>query len=75
MEDEERKWFVGVDRASQAHPVRLCDARGRKAGEKVFPHGGAGLAEMAAWIRGLTGTAARAVFVAIEVPQALGSRA
>lgn len=68
MEDEQRKRFVGVDWASQTHHVRLSDARGRKVGERTFPHGGAGLAEMATWILGLTGTAASAVFVAIEVP-------
>jgi transposase len=68
MDEEERSWFVGVDWASQTHHVRLSDAKGRKVGEKVFAHGGVGLAEMAAWIVSLTGTPANQVFVAIEVP-------
>lgn len=67
MEDE-RNWFVGVDWASETHHVRLSDARGRKVGERVFAHGGEGLAEMAAWILNLTKTTPAAVCVAIEVP-------
>ena len=66
--DEERNWFVGVDWASQTHHVCVLDAHGDKLGERGFTHGGAGLAEMAAWILGLTKTAAEAVHVAIEVP-------
>jgi hypothetical protein len=68
MDEEERSWFVDVDWASQTHHVRLSDAKGPKVGEKVFAHGGVGLAEMAAWIVSLTGTPASQVFVAIEVP-------
>lgn len=68
MDEEERNWFVGVDWASETHQVRLSDAKGRKVGEKAFPHGGAGLAEMAAWIVSLTKTSADQVLVAIEVP-------
>lgn len=67
MEDE-RYWFVGVDWASETHHVRVSDARGGKLGERAFTHGGAGLAEMAEWILGLTGAAPEAVDVAIEVP-------
>ena len=66
--EHERSWFVGVDWASETHHVCLLDARGNKIGERAFAHGGAGLAEMAAWILGLTGSAAEAVQVAIEVP-------
>ena len=66
--DEERNWFVGVDWASQTHHVCVLDAHGDKLGERGFTHGGAGLAEMAAWILGRTKTAAEAVHVAIEVP-------
>jgi transposase len=68
MDEEERNGFVGVDWASEIHQVRLSDAKGRKVGEKSFAHGGAGLADMAAWILSLTQTAADQVFVAIEVP-------
>ena len=48
--EEERLWFVGVDRASELHQVRLSDARGDKIGERSFRHGGEGLAELASWI-------------------------
>jgi transposase len=64
----ECKWFVGVDWASQTHHVRLLDAKGYTLGERGFAHGGEGLAEMEAWILGLTRSGAEAVCVAIEVP-------
>ena len=67
MEDE-RKWFAGVDWASETHHVCLLDARGETCGERGFRHGGAGLAEMAAWLLELSGAAASAIDVAIEVP-------
>ncbi|MFB9061568.1 MULTISPECIES: IS110 family transposase [Sphingobium] len=41
--DQERRWFVGVDWASQARQVRLTDADGSKVGERSFEHGGTGL--------------------------------
>ncbi len=66
--EQQRNWFVGVDWASETHHVCVLDAHGDKLGERGFTHGGAGLAEMAAWILGLTKTAAEAVHVAIEVP-------
>ncbi len=66
--EQHRNWFVGVDWASETHHVCVLDAHGDKLGERGFTHGGAGLAEMAAWILGLTKTAAEAVHVAIEVP-------
>ncbi len=66
--EEERKWFVGVDWASETHHACLLDAQGNKLGERAFRHGGAGLAEMAVWILELTGATAEAVDVAIEVP-------
>ena len=68
MNDEQSNWFVGVDWASQTHHVVLIDARGCKAAERGFPHGGEGMAEMAAWIGKHTGVPPTAVPVAIEVP-------
>jgi transposase len=65
---DERCWFVGIDWASEAHQVRVSDARGDNHGERAFAHGGAGLAELAAWILQSTGASADAVHVAIEVP-------
>ncbi len=66
--EQQRNWFVGVDWASETHHVCVLDAHGDKRGERGFTHGGGGLAEMAAWILGLTKTAAEAAHVAIEVP-------
>lgn len=68
MEEEDRTWFVGVDWASETHHVRISDARGRKAGERVFAHGGEGLADMAAWLAAVTGVDPDGIDVAIEVP-------
>jgi transposase len=68
MMEEVRNWFVGVDWASETHHVCLLDAHGHKVGERSFPHDGAGLAEMADWILGLTRAAPAEIHVAIEVP-------
>lgn len=47
----------------------LTDSDGRKIGERVFRHGGEGLAEMAAWLMATSGAAeASQIKVAIEVP-------
>ena len=61
-------WFVGVDWASEIHHVRVVDSLGKRRGERVFAHGGAGLAEMAAFILTATGAQPRTVHIAIEVP-------
>jgi Transposase len=47
---EERKWFVGIDWASQEHVVSLCDGDGKKIGERKFAHGGTGLSDMISWL-------------------------
>jgi hypothetical protein len=49
MMQEGRKWFVGIDWASQEHVVSLCDAQGKKIGQRKFAHDGAGLSDMIAW--------------------------
>jgi hypothetical protein len=61
-------WFVGVDWASENHHVRISDCHGKRIGERVFAHGGAGLADMAAWLTSVTGAEPSAIHVAIEVP-------
>lgn len=66
--EEEGRWFAGVDWASEVHHVCLVDASGTVLGHRGFRHGGAGLAEMAAWLSSLSGADAEAVLVAIEVP-------
>ena len=65
----QRQWYVGDDWASDSHHVLLTDADGRKIAERVFKHGGEGLAEMAAWLLATSGAAeASQIQVAIEVP-------
>ena len=65
---EEAQWFAGIDWASQEHRVCLVDADGKIVGERGFAHGGAGLAELCAWLLTLTGAVPAAIAVAIEVP-------
>lgn len=65
----QRQWYAGVDWASDSHHVFLTDADGRKIAERVFKHGGEGLADMAAWLVATSGAAeASQIKVAIEVP-------
>jgi transposase len=68
MNEEERKWFAGVDWATETHHCWVSDDRGQKLGEKAFAHSGAGLVEMQDYILSLTGSTPDKVFVAIEVP-------
>mgnify|MGYP002789683152 CR=1 FL=1 len=66
---DERRWYAGVDWASQSHHVFLTDRDGRKLGEKVFRHGGEGLADMATWLMAASGADDPGlIHVAIEVP-------
>lgn len=61
--------YAGVDWASESHHVFLTDQAGRKLGEKVFRHGGEGLASMADWLIATAGvSSAGLVHIAIEVP-------
>lgn len=65
----ERRWYAGVDWASQSHHVVLTDDAGARIGENVFKHSGDGLGEMAAWLMATTGVAEPAqLHIAIEVP-------
>ena len=65
---ESKTWFVGVDWASENHHVRLSNGQGKRIGERVFAHGGAGLAEMAAWLINVSRSEPSAIHVGIEVP-------
>jgi transposase len=65
---EERKWFVGIDWASQEHVVTLCDAQGKKIGERKFEHGGTGLSDMIAWLLKVSGGDPSEIYIAIETP-------
>ncbi|MFO1016698.1 MAG: IS110 family transposase [Hyphomonadaceae bacterium] len=65
---ETRTWFAGVDWAKQTHHVRLTDDAGKDIGERVFKHGGEGLADMAKWLIEKTQANAEDIRIAIEVP-------
>jgi transposase len=65
----DKRWYAGVDWASESHHVFLTDGDGRKIGEKIFKHSGEGLAEMGAWLMAAGGAAGPdQIYVAIEVP-------
>ena len=56
---DERRWYAGVDWASESHHVFLTDENGRRIGEKIFRHSGEGLAEMAVWLSSTSGGVAQ----------------
>ena len=60
--------FVGVDWGSESHQVCVVDPTGTVLGERVFRHGGAGLAEMGDWIAAAAGAEPDVTGVAIEIP-------
>jgi transposase len=68
MMHEERRWFVGIDWASQEHVVSLCDGQGKKIGQRKFNHGGTGLGDMIAWLLKASGGEPGEIDVAIETP-------
>ena len=65
---EPKAWFAGEDWASEAHHVCVVGGDGSRRVERVFRHGGAGLAEMVEWIAARSGGSAPDIPVAIEVP-------
>jgi hypothetical protein len=65
--EETIKWFAAVDWGSAKHQVCVLDAQGGVAGEREFPHSGAGLMGLADWVQSITGEASL-VAIAIEVP-------
>ena len=68
MQQEDRRWFVGIDWGTETHNAFVSDDRGHKLGEKAFPHSGEGLVATQDYILSLTGSTPDKVFVAIEVP-------
>jgi transposase len=68
MMHKQRKWFAGVDWASQEHVVSLHDDTGTKVGQRKFAHGGAGLSDMIAWLLKASGGTPGEIHVAIETP-------
>src|SRR5918993_1245416 len=67
MTDDAVSWFAAVDWGSAQHQACILDSGGAIAGERAFPHGGAGLAALCDWLVSIAGDAG-AVAVAIEVP-------
>jgi transposase len=67
MADDAVSWFAAVDWGSAQHQACILDRGGAIAGERAFPHGGAGLAALCDWLVSIAGDAG-AVAVAIEVP-------
>jgi len=65
---EERRWFVGIDWASQEHVVSRCDGQGKKIGQRKFAHGGTGLGEMVVWLLKASGGEPGEIHIAIETP-------
>src|SRR5260370_2093682 len=66
---DRKRWYAGVDWASESHHVRLIDEQGHDVGEKIFKHAGEGLAEMAAWLLATTGAPEPAhIHVPIQLP-------
>jgi transposase len=67
--NDQRRWYAGVDWATESHHVLITQGDGRRIGEKVFTHGGEGLAAMAAWLLAASGPAEPGqIHIAIEVP-------
>jgi len=67
MAEEIFAWFVGVDCGSEKHQACIVDPQGNIAGEREFPHSGAGLAELGDWLLSIAGAVGN-VAIAIEVP-------
>jgi transposase len=61
--------FVGIDWAVEAHQVWVTNDAGARSGERVVPHTGADLVELADWLVKEAGGDAAAVAVALEVPR------
>ena len=57
MKEESFAWFAGVDWGSEHHQACLVDAQGRIVGERGFPHGGKGLADLCDWLLSICGAA------------------
>jgi transposase len=65
----EKRWYAGVDWASENHHVRITDSDGRTMAEKIFKHGGEGLNLMADWLMTMSGVESpNQIHIAIEVP-------
>lgn len=66
--DDELRWFVGIDWATEEHQVSVLDAAGKIIGARKFKHSGTGLGALCDWLVGICGDAPPRIGVAIEVP-------
>lgn len=67
MTEEILTGFAGVDWGSEHHQTCVVDAQGKIVGERKFPHGGAGLADLCDWLLSICGAAETAA-VGVEAP-------
>jgi len=51
------QWFVGIDWGDQHHQVVVLDQHRRRVGERVVPHDGTSLAQLASWLHQVSGSA------------------
>lgn len=65
----EFRWFVGIDWATAAHQVCVCDATGAVHTERSVEHTGPALAAFVDWLHTLADGRLDQVAVAIEVPR------
>src|SRR4029434_3743624 len=63
------QWFVGIDWGAHHPQVVVLDQHRRRVGERVVPHDGPSLAQLASWLRQVSGSAPSRVAVAIAVPR------
>lgn len=68
MSKDQRRWFAGVDWASEKHDVVVTDCDGKTLGRAKVEHSGEGLARMADWLVTTTGAEPQEIHVGIEVP-------
>src|SRR5215472_5498655 len=67
--DNEYRFYVGIDWASEAHQACVLDAARRIVSERSFAHAGDAVAAFAEWLIELAGDAPGGVAVAIEIPR------
>jgi hypothetical protein len=67
--NEQFRWFVGFDWATEKHHVCLLDADGKRIAQRSVTHDGAGLADLCTWLVETTGAQPAEIAVAIETPR------
>ena len=55
MSDDTVSWYAAVDWGSEQHQACILDTAGKIAGERAFPHGGAGLVALCDWLVSVAG--------------------